>query len=145
MSEEIKRRIGSYLAVHEVIRLATVASDGKPTVASLPYVNEGATIYFPTGRTTQKAVNIAGNPKVAYTCDEDYEDWWRIQGIQMQGTASVVSEEELPRIMDMMIKKFPQLGNIPRDLDMAIYKVEPNEGFFLDSTKGFLHRDKVDF
>ena len=145
MSVETKKKIENYLAEHNVIRLATVRSDGKPAVASLPYVNDGAEIYFPTIKTTQKAKNIAGNPKVAYTCDKNYEDWSQIQGIQMQGTASIISEEELPRILDMMTEKYPQMNNLPENLDLVIFKVSPDEGYFLDYTKGFLRRNKVVF
>ena len=43
MNEEIKK-IESYLAEHYAIRLATVRSDGKPAVATLPYVNDGANV-----------------------------------------------------------------------------------------------------
>lgn len=145
MGEEIKKRIESYLAKHDVIRLATVGSDGKPAVASLPFVNDGADIYFPTIKTTQKAINIAGNPNVAYTCDENCEDWLQIQGIQMQGTASIITEEELPRILEMMTEKYIQMKNLPENLDLVIFKVSPDEGYFLDYTKGFLHRSKVAF
>ena len=126
MSEETKKKIENYLAEHNVIRLATVRSDGKPAVASLPYVNDGTDIYFPTIKTTQKVQNIAGNPKVAYTCDEDYEDWSQIQGIQMQGTASIISEVELPRILDMMTEKYPQMNDLPENLDFVIFEVLPN-------------------
>ena len=145
MSEETKKKIENYLAEHNVIRLATVRSDGKPAVASLPYVSDGADIYFPTIKTTQKAKNIAGNPKVAYTCDKNYEDWSQIQGIQMQGTASIISEEELPKILDMLTEKYPQMNNLPENLDLVIFKVSPDEGYFLDYTKGFLRRNKVVF
>ncbi len=143
MTEDIKKKIVDYLAEHNVIRLATVSSKGTPAVASLPYVNIEADVYLPTIRTTNKVANIDENPIVYFTCDEDYEDWSQIQGIQMQGTASLISDEEFTRILEMLFKKYPQMGVLPNNLDLVIIKVTPNEGYFLDYPKGFLQRNKV--
>jgi len=146
MSEESKQKISDYLKSHNKMTLATVAPDGRPQAHTVEYAPEGATVYFCTMRTTRKAMNIAKNPNVAYSVDEDYEDWMKIQGVQMEGRAKVLSDpQETQHAIDVYLKKFPQVASFPPNPDMVFVKIEPVAGFFLDYVKGFAHRDGVKF
>lgn len=91
-------------------------------------------------------MNIAQNPYVAFSIDEDYEDWMKIQGVQMEGRAKVLADpEETRHAADVYLKKFPQVASFPPDPKMVFVKVEPVTGFFLDYTKEFGHRSRVTF
>jgi general stress protein 26 len=143
---EIKQQMIEYVASHQKMTLATVTPDGKPIARTVDYVTDGADIYFGTSKNSRKVRDIQNNPNVAYTVDEDYKDWSQIQGAQMQGKATIVTDEaELSRIGKLFIEKFPVLADMPMGPDLAIVKITPTEGFFLDYHKEFGHMDSVTF
>lgn len=144
--DTIKTKIVDYLSAHPYLRLATVTSSCAPQVHTVGYVSEDAVVYFVTDRKSRKAANIFKNPAVAYAVDENYEDVMTIQGVQMEGTASLITmETEAIRILDLMAKKFPGLENMPSNPDLVCFKIEPTRGIFLDNTVDFGHRDMVEF
>ena len=145
MSEEVLSKLVEYLKTQNHLRLATVTTAGTPQVHTVAYVSEGAAVCFITDKNSRKAVNISGNPHVAYTVDHDVEDWSQIRGIQMEGKATILADgEEIQKVMGLFQQKFPQSGSLP-EFEMVVIKVEPKEGFFLDNTLGFGHRDKIVF
>ena len=147
MSEEIKQKIADYLAAHEYLNLATVTAAGTPMAHTVGYTSEGAVVFFVTDGKTRKARNIAGNPAVAYTVDEDrMTSPTETRGVQMEGTASIVTnQEEAGRIIAAILAKFPFLKNMPPNPDMTIYKIQPARCVFIDNTKGFGHLDTVTY
>ncbi len=141
-----RAKIAAYLTAHPYLRLATVTGGGTPQVHTVGYVSEDTTVYFVTDRKSCKAENIFGNPAVAYAVDENYEDVMAIQGVQMEGKASLITmETEAIRLLDLMGQKFPGLENMPPNPDLVFFKIEPSRGFFLDNTVDFGHRDMVEF
>jgi len=128
--------------------LATVNEEGQPMAHSVEYVSDGTTIYFASHPQLRKMQNIGKNPKVAYTVDEDYQDWSQIQGIQMLGRASYVQDEkELKHVMEMYVQKFPQVSSYPPEFSqqLQLVKVEPVQARFIDNTKGMGHNETIDF
>lgn len=146
MSEEIKQKIADYLSSHTHLRLATVTPEGKPLAHTVTYASEGATVYFISDKTTRKVQNIMRNPNVSYSVDENYQELQSIQGIQMQGIATIVSKkDEAEKAMGLLLKKFPQVTELPPNPNMVPVKVTPTEGRFIDNTRGFGHRDEIIF
>ena len=144
--DAVKTKIAGYLASHPYLRLGTVTAHCTPQVHTVGYVSEACTVYFVTDRKSRKAGNICTNPAVAFAVDENYSDVTAIQGVQLEGTASLVTlETEALRLMALMAQKFPGLENIPPNRDLVIFKVEPARGYFLDNSIAFGHREMVDF
>ena len=144
--DAIKEKISAYLKAHHYLRLATVTPTAMPQVHTVGYVSEGYTVCFVTDRKTRKAKNIFLNPAVAYAVDENYEDVMVIQGIQMEGKASLITmETEAMRLLDLMAQKFPGLEKMPPNPDLVIFKIDPTTGFYLDNSVAFGHRDMVEF
>ncbi len=144
--EEVRSKISDYLKGHRKMTLATATLDGRPLAHTVEYASDGATVYFGTLRTTRKAQNIMKNCHVSYAVDEDYDDWMRIQGVQIEGRASILSEQkDIRQAMDLLVGKFPALAGFPPNPDMVFVRIEPVAGFFLDYRKGFTHRDEVRF
>ncbi|MGE5300246.1 MAG: pyridoxamine 5'-phosphate oxidase family protein [Acidobacteriota bacterium] len=144
--EEIKLKISDYLKRHRKMTLATVTLDGRPLAHTVEYASDGATVYFGTLRTTRKAQNIIKNSRVSYAVDEDYDDWTKIQGIQIEGRAELLTElKDIKQASDLIIGKFPAVADFPPNPDMIFVRIEPIAGFFLDYNKGFAHRDEVKF
>jgi len=138
--------ISAYLASHLYLRLGTVSALGTPQVHTVGYVSEGCIVCFVTDRKSRKAVNIFRNPAVAYAVDENYEDIMSIQGVQLEGRASLVTlETEAMRLSRLMAQKFPAMEDMEPNPDLVIFKVEPVRGYFLDNTIAFGHRRLAEF
>jgi nitroimidazol reductase NimA-like FMN-containing flavoprotein (pyridoxamine 5'-phosphate oxidase superfamily) len=146
MAKDLKDKISDYLATHPYLNLATVCPDGTPLAHTVGYASEGATVYFVTDRKSRKARNIASNPAVAFTVDEDYENLADIQGIQMKGMAEEVTDPAvMQRVMRMMNEKYPYMKDLPENPDYGFFVITPGEAIFIDNTQGFGHRETMSF
>ncbi len=146
MSDDVKQKVSDFLSSHAYINLATVGPDSTPLAHTVGYASDGATVYFMTDKNTRKAKNIAGNPSVAYTVDEDHTELGRIQGVQMTGKASLLTDGPvIEKVMGIMAGKFPGLDKMPQNPDYVFFKIEPMEAQFIDNTLGFGHRDVVNY
>ncbi|SPP99688.1 Heme iron utilization protein [Candidatus Sulfobium mesophilum] len=146
-AKEIRQAISDYLKNHRKMTLATVTLDGRPLAHTVEYVSDdGPVLYFATRKTTRKAQNIMKNENVSLAVDEDYDDWMKIQGVQAEGRATILSQEkDIKYARELFLKKFPFVAEFAPDPDMIFVKIEPVAGFFLDNTQGFAHRDEVKF
>lgn len=139
--EDVRQQAEAYLSSHSKAVLATVNEDGTPMAHTIEYVSDGANIFFATMKGARKVANIAKNPTVALTVDEDYSDWLAIQGVQACGKAEVVVDEsELSSIFHQYVSKFPFVADFPPNPDMVFVRVNLTDGFFLDYAHGFGHK-----
>ncbi|MEJ0026465.1 MAG: pyridoxamine 5'-phosphate oxidase family protein [Rhizomicrobium sp.] len=60
LTDQIRRVIAS----GSDMTIATIRPDGWPQATTVSYAGDGLTIYFGTGAASQKARNLAKNPKV---------------------------------------------------------------------------------
>jgi uncharacterized protein YhbP (UPF0306 family) len=60
-------------------------------------------------------MNFSRNPNVAITINKDYSDWRMIKGLQINGKAYKVSEEELPAAIKSYSRKHPFVKFICKD------------------------------
>jgi nitroimidazol reductase NimA-like FMN-containing flavoprotein (pyridoxamine 5'-phosphate oxidase superfamily) len=146
MEKDAKKKIEEYLLSHYYVRLATLKADGNPLVHTVGYASEGAVLYIMTDRPSRKARNIMNNPNVAYAVDENYDDFLSIKGIQMEGKARIVPEKaEIEKARGLLVKKFKQYSTLPPNRDIVIIKIEPVEGYYLDNSVRFGHRERITF
>jgi uncharacterized protein YhbP (UPF0306 family) len=151
MTTKLHTRVQKYLRDHNV---ATLAAGSKEDLwaAAVFYVNDGFTLYFLSSPTSRHALNLVQNPRVALTIQEDYADWLKIKGVQIEGVAREISgaEEEMAR--RLYGEKFPVVGlltHAPAAIVKALakvrwYKVVPHRLYFIDNSVGLGHRDEVD-
>lgn len=146
----IREKILDYLQHHNVATVATC--DGMAvTAAAVFYVNDGCTLYFLSSPDSRHGRNIAINPAVALTIQEDYCDWLEIKGVQMEGVASEISGAELERAKELYGEKFPVAGkaaNAPAVIVKALakvrwYRVVPSRLFFIDNSMGLGRREEL--
>lgn len=148
---DVKQKALEYLHNHHTVRLATVTSDGQPMAHTVEYMPEGSTLYFVTGRSSRKAVNIAKNPKVGLAIDTDDEKWQSENpadraalGLQLEGVARQVTDQnEIQKVMKMLFEKHPEFKDMPADPDMGVYRIDLKHGFILDYSEEFGHRDEI--
>jgi PPOX class probable F420-dependent enzyme len=73
------------------LQLATINRDGTPHLVTMFYVMLGGRIAFWTYRTSQKARNLARDPRV--TClVETGEEYFDLRGVQVVGRVTVVED-----------------------------------------------------
>ena len=146
MEKALQESIVEYLSAHRYLALASVDPDGRPVVHTMGYASDGAIVYCATNRETRKAQNMKRNPNVAYVVSEDYERWETIQGVQIQGKATILEDKaEIKQAIEILARKFPPFASLGQNPVYLFFKIEPIEGYFLDYTKAFGHRDRVDY
>lgn len=143
---DIKLKVNDFLAAHEHLNLATADAQGKPYAATVAYASGNGVLYFITGKSTHKYQNIEVNANVGFTSDVEGGTMQNVKSLQMQGTASPVTDkEEADRAMGMLLEKFPQMKGMPPNPDMVMVRITLTEGYMLDYTQGFMHRDAVKY
>ena len=140
-----------YLQQHHVVSLAT-SGIGGPWAAAVFYVNDGLTLYFLSSPTSRHCQNIAQDPRVAATIQEDYTEWAEIKGVQLEGLAINISGEDEAWARRLYGEKYPLVGMIsqaPSAIVEALarvrwYRLVPQRVYFIDNSASFGHRDELD-
>lgn len=143
------------MEIHNTLSLAT-EKGGAPHAATVFYVNTGFEIYFLSSPLTRHGENLAHNPRVSATIDEDYSNWLLIKGIQLEGGVTGMGGiVENGRIAQAYVKKFPDVKDFlfsPQKLGeliaskvsgVSFYKLTPERIFFIDNGKEFGKRDEL--
>lgn len=150
MIPDADRRALDYLRSHHVMTLATQGADG-PWAASVFYAADGFTLYFLSSPTSRHSANVASNPRVAVTVQEDYADWPQIKGVQAEGVVAELSRDEEALARRLYGEKFTIVGKLaqaPAVIVQAMTKVRwyrfvPDRLYFIDNAAGFGQRDEV--
>ncbi len=145
--DEVRRNALLYLQTHQVMSLATVGDAGVWNAAVF-YVNDGFDLYFLSAEHTRHAQNMAAQPQVAATIQEDYRDWPKIQGIQLEGHVVELHDEARQACIALYQAKYPFLAGDDPQIQMAVsrvnwYRLHPTRLYFIDNSKGLGHRDEV--
>lgn len=146
MTPKMRKQILDLMKQHNLMTLATVRPDGYPQATTVTYANDGLALYFTCDDGSQKVRNIKRNRKVSATIDQDYDDWSKIRGLSLGGSAQVVKDrQEYRRAFRRLAHKFPEMAKLSEEdmKGMAIVKVTPKVFSVLDYTKGFGHSDLV--
>ncbi len=142
---ELKENIAEFLKSQPAITLAT-ENNGQPMAHPVVFASDGCTVYFITSSTSRKMDNISKNPKAAYSTYKNTMNWMETYSVQMEGVASVVSDEsEKQKAFGMLMEKYPPMKDMEVQGDQAVVKIEPKLCFLSDYSKGFGHRDEINF
>lgn len=153
---DLRAIILQYLKDHNVATLATYGQGG-PWAAAVFYVNdEDFSLYFLSNPETRHGRDLAANPRVAAAIHEDYRDWRRIKGVQLEGQAGLVTNPlELARAWSLYLVKFPFVKEFLRAPGefleeyaarmgrVRFYKLVTTKICFTDNERGFGHRDEL--
>jgi len=105
----LTKKVARLIGAERVCRVATAGKDGRPHVVPVCPVVAGQKIYFGSGKDAGKVVNLRENPRIALTVDVYSEDWSRIMGVMVQGTAKLIARgPEFQRARKRLYEKFPQ-------------------------------------
>jgi PPOX class probable F420-dependent enzyme len=85
------QEVAALLAESRKVQLATINRDGTPHLVTMYYVLIDEQITFWTYRSSQKARNLARDPRV--TClVETGEQYFDLRGVQVQGTVQCIDD-----------------------------------------------------
>jgi PPOX class probable F420-dependent enzyme len=91
-----EQEVADLLAGSRKIQLATINRDGTPHLVTMYYAMMDGKITFWTYRASQKARNLARDPRL--TClVETGNEYFDLRGVQVQGAARLVAEPEAVR------------------------------------------------
>jgi uncharacterized protein YhbP (UPF0306 family) len=153
MPEELKQQILNYLEAHNTMTLATCSRE-IPWAATVFYASDDLRLYFFSAPESRHCENLAVNPRVAVTIQEDYKDWRKIKGIQLEGTVGAVdSMVEKAKAMSVYARKYPDVIRLFTNpasgafykafLKVKFYCVTPGKVLFIDNEQGFGKRQEL--
>jgi uncharacterized protein len=153
MSDLLKQQVLSYLETHNTMTLGTCSGD-VPWAATVFYASDELRLYFFSVPDSRHCQNLAANARVAVTVQEDYHDWQRIKGIQLEGTAILVdSIIEKAKALAVYAHKYPEVIKLFTNpasgmfykafLKVKFYCVVPQKLFFIDNEQGFGKRQEL--
>ena len=153
MPNELKEQILDYLRSHNTMTLATTVGD-LPWAATVFFASEDLHLYFFSAPDSRHCQNLAANPRVAVTIQEDYQDWRKIKGIQLEGRVALVDGVlEKTKAMAIYAAKYPEIIKLFTNpasglfykafLKVKFYRVMPDKVFFIDNAQGFGKRQEL--
>jgi hypothetical protein len=109
MSDE---EVGALLAYARKVQIATLNPDGTAHLVTMFFGLAGGRIVFWTYRASQKALNLARDPRI--TClVEDGDDYFELRGVQIIGTVRPV--DDLPGVTEVGRLIAARMPDVPAD------------------------------
>jgi len=153
MPDTPKQQLLDYLKSHNTMTLATCAGD-MPWAATVFFASDELKLYFFSAPESRHCQNLTANQRVAVTIQEDYKDWRKIKGIQLEGRVELVDGVlEKAKAMALYAIKFPDVIKLFTDpasgvfhkafLKVKFYCVVPEKLFFIDNEQGFGKRQEL--
>lgn len=153
MSDPLKQQVLSYLETHNTMTLATCSRD-VPWAATVFYASNDLRLYFFSAPDSRHCQNLAANPRLAVTIQEDYRDWRKIKGIQLEGAVTAVDGlVEKAKAMAVYARKYPEIIKLFTNpasglfyqafLKVKFYCIIPERLFFIDNEQGFGKRQEL--
>jgi uncharacterized protein YhbP (UPF0306 family) len=150
--DEVRSLILAYLESHNTVTLGT-CHENQPWSATVFYASNELTIYFFSDPKTRHAQNIAVNPRVAATIQEDYHDWRKIKGLQMEGEVFAINSMfEKAKAMTVYARKYPEVIKVftsPQSgalykafLKVQFYSFAPETIYYIDNERSFGKREE---
>ncbi len=164
-AEDLRRRVGEFLARRNVMTLATAAG-GDLWAASVFFAADGLDLLFFSSPLSRHGRHLAVRPWAAATVEGEYDDWREIQGLQLEGPVERLAAGELPRALGVYVAKFPWVqgmlrqalaatdgpaGEVTVEVDVGgtptevgFYRLRPRRVVLVDNRLGFGHREELE-
>ncbi len=153
MAEALRQQVLDYLQNHNTMSLATCRGE-IPWAATVFFASDGLSLYFFSAPESRHCQNLAATARVAATIQEDYKDWRKIKGIQLEGRVEQVDGiGAKAKALAVYALKFPEVIKLFTDpasgvfykvfLKVKFYRVVPEKLFFIDNEQGFGKRQEL--
>jgi uncharacterized protein YhbP (UPF0306 family) len=122
---------------------------GTPQVCAVWYVhNIQLDLYFLTSLTTLHGRTLERGGEIAFTINQDDQDWRLIRGLQGRGNVSMLENpKELQDYWELYCKKYPFVRDQFTDLVVALqktklWKISPTWLRLIDNSIEFGHKEE---
>ncbi|MDY7030976.1 MAG: pyridoxamine 5'-phosphate oxidase family protein [Thermodesulfobacteriota bacterium] len=146
----VKETMKEVVTSHNLIRIATLDSDGAPCVRSVDYAMGDCEniLYCITQKNSRKVDQIRNNGKIAFLIDHDCHEWEDLQKLKYikgTGTATIVEDpEEMQKAFGLLLQKFPFLANLPGEpSDMVGIRFELKNVLVTNNSIEFGHTETL--
>ena len=140
MDEALRSKILKVLDRQHFMTVATIRPDGYPQATTVKYIHDDLIVYFATAPTSQKASNIQLNNKVSVAIADQAEDFHKLRGLSMSGTATRVQDKKMAEEFALrLFGRLPQKRRlVPEDpKELAVYEIRPVAIALIDYASGF--------
>lgn len=140
--EVLKQKVIGVLSREHLMALATVRHDGFPQTTWVNYINDGLTLYFACDAASQKAGNLARDPKVSLAIACETKNFNQLKGLSMSGRAIRIKDRSrAATILQRLFHKLPQSRRYTPDdpTSLAVFEVTPVAVSLIDYSQGFGH------
>ncbi len=147
MSSNELQTIRVFLESQSTLALATVDGSGNAQIAPLFYVSDEAlNLYWLSSPTSRHSVNLIVNEHVAAAIYPAVWAWNEIRGLQIEGTASVIRDEDA---RENILARYRLKFELPPAFDTQIavstlYRLSPKWIRWLDNGVRFGYKAEVD-
>lgn len=135
------QQIATFLAVCRTASLATVDAQGMPCNANIQYASDNAwRLVWVSSESSAHSINLATHAAAAITIYAHMDLPEQIHGLQMRGTAQVLSADAAHSAFHLYASKFAFVANPPyRDavLRQRFYCFTPTWLRWIDNRRGF--------
>jgi nitroimidazol reductase NimA-like FMN-containing flavoprotein (pyridoxamine 5'-phosphate oxidase superfamily) len=108
-TSRLSKDAAEVVRLERVCRVATAGSAGMPHVVPVCHVLLDGKLYFGSGNDARKVLNLAANPRLAATIDVYTEDWKRLRGVLLQGSARLITRgPAFRKARRLLYEKYPQ-------------------------------------
>lgn len=126
--------VTALLGASRKVQLATINPDGMPHLVTMFYALIDGRIAFWTYRTSQKARNLARDPRLACLI-EDGDDYFELRGVQVTGTVRTI--EDQAGILDIGRRIAGGLSGVPDGAldDYVAHAARKRLGYIVEPTR----------
>jgi uncharacterized protein YhbP (UPF0306 family) len=153
MSVETATRIIAFLDAHHVMSLATCGPEGAHA-ANVFYVRDGFALIWSSDPESRHSADLEADAGVAATVAPDYFDLDEIRGVQISGHAhAIIGRAPRTNAQLLLEARYPYLRRLTQEpsslrdayIKMKLYRLEPTRMVLIDNSRGFGHKDTLDF
>jgi uncharacterized protein YhbP (UPF0306 family) len=140
--------IRGFLESQSTLALATVDTEGNPQVAPLFYVSDDAlNLYWLSSADSRHSVNLMAREQVAATIYPAAWHWTEIRGLQIEGTAHLITDDALRQDV---LTRYCQKFDLPSGFESIItgsglYVLKPAWVRWLDNSVRFGYKSENQF
>ena len=138
MSE--RELVERFLRSESTLALATTAADGSPQVAALFYLlQEDLRLYWFSSASSEHSRNLERDGAAAVSIFRPTDEWRKIRGVQMRGTATLVKGRAARRAIAGIYTERFHLGKLfeAAITRASLYRFQPDWVRYIDNSKGF--------
>jgi nitroimidazol reductase NimA-like FMN-containing flavoprotein (pyridoxamine 5'-phosphate oxidase superfamily) len=137
-----RQQIPQYLDATRFIVLSTVDAGNAPATRTLAsFAADGLTVYFSTGKSSDKVAQLGANPNVSILFQHEKQELPAFANVEIRGVAEVLGEgEERTRAIQLIARRNPRFKERAEKGELtgsALVRVTPKKVKVVDFSRGY--------